>query len=192
MKLQLKNGQIRIARADEAIATVDGGHDRGSFTGLEGLNATAGGVVNVITRVVLEQITHQQKADRCQSRRQLGTHSLKLGQTAVKRQAACNTTAVGGLQLQPRWCHRSGGLQPMTQLMQPLARFGDQPPSTGFGQIRIAVEALPETGQPFKSTGRQQVLQRFGKLLLQKTVEPLLTPLQIGTAALTFQAECLL
>ena len=80
----------------------------------------------------------------------------------------------------------------MTQLMQPLARFGDQPPSTGFGQIRIAVEALPETGQPFRSTGRQQVLQRFGQLLLQKTVEPLLTSLQIGTAALTFQAECLL
>ena len=80
----------------------------------------------------------------------------------------------------------------MTQFMQPLARLGDQSASTDVGQIRITIKTLPEAGQPFRRAGGQQMLRRLGQLLLQKTVEPLLTPLQIGTAPLTFQAECLL
>ena len=80
----------------------------------------------------------------------------------------------------------------MAQLMQPLTGLGHQATAAAIGEIDVAAVPLLEPRQPFRSTRGQQILGRLSKLLLQKTVEPLLSSLKIAAASVTLQGQGLL
>ena len=61
--MQLQDRQVGIAGADEATAASDRRHDRCGFSGNERLDAAAGRVVDVIPRVVTQQILNHKQAD---------------------------------------------------------------------------------------------------------------------------------
>ena len=80
----------------------------------------------------------------------------------------------------------------MAQLMQPLTGLGHQTTAAAIGKIHVAAVPLLEPRQPFRSTRGQQILRRLSQLLLQKTVEPLLSSLKIAAASVTLQGQGLL
>ena len=96
----------------------------------------------MVPRVVLQQVSHQQQTDGGQSSRQFGSHSLELCQRTVEAKLSNGCRRVDRRQSQPWWCHRRRGFKPESQLMQPLARVGDQPSAAAFRQISITDEAL--------------------------------------------------
>ena len=59
--MQLQNRQVGIAGADEPAAAADRRHDRCGFSGDERLNAATGGIVDVVPRVVTQQILNHKQ-----------------------------------------------------------------------------------------------------------------------------------
>ena len=82
-ELQLKNREVRIARAREAVAAANRGHDRGRGAGLQSSDAHQIGVVEIIARVVADKVLRQPQIQCREARSGLGPDAAHLPQGGI-------------------------------------------------------------------------------------------------------------
>ena len=73
-QMQFENGEIGVARAGEGVAAAHGGHDRGGAPRLQTTDPHEVGVVEVVARVVVHKVAHQQQPQLGQAGCGFGSH----------------------------------------------------------------------------------------------------------------------
>ena len=197
LQMQFQDRELGIARTGEGVAAAHRGHDRGGAARLQGGDAHAVGVVEVVAGEVMQQIPHHQQAQSRQPGGGAGADAGNGGQGIVGGKPGGH--GPGSRQPAGRGISepQAGGRHGLRRLLGPpqavegLAQALHQPLPLGQRLLGVGGEARLQRRQ-----GAPLILRQPGRQLLEaaahETAEGLPPSEQVLEAALRLQARGLL
>ena len=195
LQLQFQDREVGIAGAGEAAAAPHRGHDRGRGARLQGGDAHQVGVVEVVARVIADQVAGDEQAQGGQFFGTLGANAADLAQGGLGLEAG-EVRALGWGRavlgpVQPRRRRWRGRLQGPLDVMEPLAAAAHQALAAGRAEAVVEAVIVRQLAQG-PLVGEGQAGRGLATLARQEAAELFAAPLKIAETPVRLQLQGLL